>query len=202
MTSCEICEIVIGSTPKYTVFRDWVWNPIPPELISSSVYPTLRKSCYIFNCNCPIGQNLGKKGITNEGWQFTEYDSNIDCIHLLSMLAIFEVHRLKELKQYNTINYKRLNRLASSREWNRNKMHQIFNASYWKTGCEFIEISDTNNSPNYSVQLYDNNWSCTCKGFYYHTNCKHIKRVKRSEEHKFYRRELGISLAQLALGIS
>ena len=61
------------------------------------------------------------------------------------------------------------------------------------------EIEKYNITTHYTVKSCGNSVSCSCKGFVYHNRCKHVNRIIQREKMYLNRRDLGISLALLAL---
>ena len=59
------------------------------------------------------------------------------------------------------------------------------------------EIEKYNITTHYTVKSCGKDVSCTCKGFIYHKNCKHVNRIIKREKAMQNRRDLGISLAVL-----
>jgi len=82
------------------------------------------------------------------------------------------------------------------------KMHTLLETckrTIEDTELSWLYIRDAKDAPIYTVKCIDDKWSCTCKGFIYHNKCKHITLKLRIILHLQQLRELGISLAILAL---
>ena len=224
MDECEVCEQLEGSAPVHTIYRSDVFYDfanIPEEYDDGLLagWGNVRKEgCYRFSCTC------GGYSVISEGWTPEEFDSNNDCMCLLIILIIYETERLNNLNQnfINNLDQEFLDSLGErllkhlGREltdshsgsevykeitkkftWEQLEGEFIKNGQYSRYGLEYVEIYDNYMIPIYDVIYRNKEWSCTCKGFYYHKHCKHIKTVKAKEQAMQNRRDLGISLATL-----
>lgn len=194
--SDEICETVDGSIPIVKVIRKQIWDPAPLEANSVGIYNIKRKGCFEFTCRC-----IDKKGVTlkNEGWTINKYiDKKNHCIHLLSLLTVYEMQRLKLLNQEPKDNLSVLLHKSAEENMSYEDAEECFNYYKITDDIQAIFLTDPSMRKHYTVKCSKKKWSCSCKGYKNHLHCKHIDKVKLDEERKQNRRELGISLAILS----
>jgi len=198
----ETCEQVPSSWAKFTLCR-CASRYNGPDDGSPQIY-------YYFWCDCPhfLASRLAWYGMTVEDKRFTSTPKDA-CKHV--KIAWRATLIAKEYWK----NYK----LAQSQGWGARFAQPDKLSGEMRAGVvvdeklnddvdgmgigkiNFIptrgEIEKYNITTHYTVKTCGNNLSCTCLGFIYHKNCKHVYTIIQREKMFLNRRELAISLALL-----
>ena len=208
MTECEVCETV-NSTERYcTVYRE------------GNEFSDITR-LYRWHCTCPKGRKsvrararVGRPTFDNIEFMSEMFlnDGEIYCEHLLKLFVLYEVKRSPNYSPTSGIKHvcrglafqRTIDLVRNIYDNNKNNFEEIETIFKTNKGLEYrpyrclsrIEFKGSSNE-QYTVKYQDKEWSCTCKGFYYHKHCKHIKTVKAKEQAMQNRRDLGISLAIL-----
>ena len=198
-----LCEQITGSTPHHIIRRFPIYQSTYRDPTRPWLGLLIREQIpfsYRFYCNCNY------VNVRND--EIVQLNRPQICNHLLPVLALYEC---KRLEQFGPLP-KPLLRIKQKIETNKNfdlsfeSMHDKFNETAQDSWCGTIYVKNPKEAPIHTVTHKDNAWTCTCKGFQYHKKCKHPKliqeRIIAREEALQNRRELGISLATLALALN
>ena len=181
-----------GSPQTYIMMRegkkisDIPWANTSPDLNN------IRNDGHLYSYKCNCTKNKGqkfyfktskqfKKFVEWSDTQFNEACSHIQIIALKEKLVMICENKGKGPEDFSieSVEYRSFCEIIYQRILK----------------CRSFNETDTNLFPTYTIKNKNNEWSCTCKGFHYHSHCKHIKLTQQEEAHKQAIRELGISLA-------
>jgi hypothetical protein len=185
---CVQCETVTGTVPMIWIDRQYHPNGKAEDL---------------FRCSCGFNS---KRFVFGDATIFQE-DFDEICIHLLPVIVMHTIDLCGGIDRIDDEFLIEMYYLFID-DWNITEINDRFNQSFYQIpgmmgeqgwGTGIIWVKGYEKTPTYIVKLEDKKLSCTCKGFKYYQKCKHLNIIDEREKIRQCRRELGISLATLAL---
>ena len=189
MSECMICEEVEGTRATCRVYRYG------------------KDGNYSWQCTCMNQENWLRNHLNeNLVSELVLYNGDNYCDHLMLLITVFEIKRQGDIENITMqLPEDKVTLVKEIYETNKGSMshiEELFDKNTFKeipfsdsNTYSYVELYESHITNNYTVKCDGNKWSCTCKGYKYKKLCKHINKIKKREEYKQNRREMGISMA-------